>query len=139
MSRRQVTSDFRDLCHARTVPWMSNDHFVFFRPWLALRPFYLKCCVGGSVSLLCRVKFICPAGDPSSCAMVVLCRGTSKAFCSSDEPPPAYTHPSTNTFFKVSTVGIQFTYNRLSETLFPFLWGSQVLVWHHCHHVLTSS
>ena len=31
-SRRQVTLDFNNHCHARTVPWMSNDHSVFFRP-----------------------------------------------------------------------------------------------------------
>ena len=43
------------------------------------------------------------------------------------------------THFKVSPVGIQFTYNRPSETLFPLPWCSQVLVWHHCHHVLASS
>ena len=43
------------------------------------------------------------------------------------------------THFKVSPVGIQFTYNRPSETLFPLPWCSQVLVWHHCHYVLASS
>ena len=43
------------------------------------------------------------------------------------------------TQFKVSPVGIQFTYNRPSEILFPLPWCSQVLVWHHCHHVLASS
>ena len=59
------------------------------------------------------------------------------AFCSSDESPPTHIRSSKNAFIKVSPVGIQFTYSRPSETLF-LLSGSQVLFWHHCHHVLAS-
>ena len=52
--------------------------------------------------------------------MVVMCTGTSTVLCSSDESPLTHIHSSTNTFFKVSLVGIQFTYNRPSETFFLF-------------------
>ena len=52
--------------------------------------------------------------------MVAMCTGASIVFCSSDESPPTLFHSSTNTFFKVSLVGIQFTYNRPSETFFFF-------------------
>ena len=102
-------------------------------------------------------KFICPAGDSSSCAMMVMCTGTSFAFCSSDLPPPIPPRTCSSpqlmshliqcpgshgdvitvicvmehrdldsvwsfrrAFFKVSPVGIQFTCNRPSETLFFF-------------------
>ena len=73
--------------------------------------------------MLFWVKFICPAGDSSSCAIVVMCTGTTVVFCSSDESPPTYIHSSTNTIFKVSLVGIQFAHYRPSETLFLFPWG----------------
>ena len=53
-------------------------------------------------------------------AMVVMCAGTSIVFCSSGESPLTYIHSSTNTFFEASTVGIQFTCNRPSETFFLF-------------------
>ena len=39
------------------------------------------------------------------CGMV-MCTGTSIAFCSSDESPPTYNHSSKHVFFKVSPVGI---------------------------------
>ena len=75
-----------------------------------------RCCA----SMLFWVNFTCPVGDSSSCAMVVMCTGASAVFCSSDESPPTYIHSSTNTFYKVSPVGIQFTYNGPSETFFLF-------------------
>ena len=65
-------------------------------------------------------QVICPAGDSSSCAMVVMRTGAFIVFCPSDESPPTFIHSPTNTFSKVSLVGIQFTYYRLSETLFFF-------------------
>ena len=45
--------------------------------------------------MLFWVKFLCPAGDSSSCAMVVMCTGTSIVYCSSDESPPTYIHSFT--------------------------------------------
>ena len=71
-------------------------------------------------SMLFWVMFICRVGVSSSCAMAVMCTGMSIVFCSSDESPQTSIHSSTNTFFNVSPVGIQFTYNRPSETLFLF-------------------
>ena len=56
----------------------------------------------------------------SSCAMVVMCTGALVVFCSSEESPPTSIHSYTNTFFNVSLVGNQFTYNRPSETFFLF-------------------
>ena len=82
--------------------------------------FYLKLLRRRSASLLFWVMFIYHAGDSSSCAMVVMCTGMSIVFCSSDESPQTSIHSSTNTFFNVSPVGIQFTYNRASETFFLF-------------------
>ena len=70
--------------------------------------------------MLFWVKFICLAGVSSSCALVAMCTGALIVFCSSEESPPTSIYSSTNTFFKVSLIGIQFTYNRPSETFFLF-------------------
>ena len=47
------------------------------------------------------------------------------------------THSSKNAFFKASLIGIYFTNTWILYVAFPFLWSYQVLVWHHCHQVIT--
>ena len=75
-----------ELCHGcLCVPPARSRPLTFLHETLRRR----------SASLLFWVKFICPAEDSSSCAMVVMCTGTSFAFCSS----AAYTHRSTSRFF----------------------------------------
>ena len=70
--------------------------------------------------MLFWVKFICPAGDSSSRALVVMLIGAFIVFCSpgasaADIYPLFHEH-----FFKASLVGIQFTNNRPSVSLFLF-------------------
>ena len=85
------------------------------------------------------VKLICPAGVSSSCAMVVMRTGAFIVFCPSEESLQTSIHSSTYTFFQ-GLAGWHPIYvqSALCDT-FPFPWGYQVLVWHHCHHVLASS
>ena len=106
----------RHHCHLRVVVFgaslqISVSHFFTFS-------FFAGAI--SSASMLFWVKFICPAGDSSSRALVVMLIGAFIVFCSPDESPPTHIHSSTNTFFKVSPFGIQFTHNRPSETLFLF-------------------
>ena len=111
-------------------------HSMFLRPGPDLRSsLHPK----KAASVLFSVKLIYPACVSSSCAMVVMCTGAFIVFYPAEESPQTSIHSSTNTFLNVSPVGIQFAYNRPSETFFPLPWGSQVLVWHHCHHVLARS
>ena len=59
-SQRQVTFDFRNHCHARTVPCMSNGHSVFLRPGMTSDlSLYLKCCVGEALAVLGEVHLPC--------------------------------------------------------------------------------
>ena len=94
-SRRQVTRDFRNHCHACTVPCPVVTLCSSGQGTTSDLSFYLKMLRRRSASLLFWVKFICRAEDSSSCVMVGMCTGTSFAFCSS----AAYTHRSTNRFF----------------------------------------
>ena len=66
---------------------------------------------------------------------VLMCTGTSFAFCFSGESPLAFNHSSKYALCKVSPVGIQNTYSRSLLWRISFFW---VLVWHHYHHVLAS-
>ena len=72
-----------------------------------------------SASLLFWVKFICFAEDSLSCAMVVMCTGTSFSFCCS----AADTHRSSNRFF---SNGVSFSPMFLGVTvlcsLFSVVW-----------------
>ena len=80
---------------------------------------------------------------PSWCFIVVRHGGNVTkvfiVFCPSEESPQTYILSSTNTFFQClagwDPVYIQSTL----WDIFPLPWGSQVLVWHHCHHAFTSS
>ena len=92
-----------------------------------------------SASMLFWVKLICSAGVSSLCAMEFTGIGASIVFCPSEESPQTSTHSSTNTFFKESLVGILLTYCRACWGTVPLPWGSQVLEWQHCHHVIASS
>ena len=98
----------------------------------------------GKVHLSCW-RFIVVRSGPgvvhnlSFCVFgMVMCTGTSTAFCSSDESPPTYSHSSKRALLKVSPIGVQYTHSRaLSDS--SFFWGSnKVLVWHLCHHVIES-
>ena len=102
-------------------------HSVFLRPVHDLKSYLVpekdasvKCldAVLGKVHLPCW-SFIVVRNGPgvvfilSFCVCgMVMCTGTSTAFCSSDESPPTYNHSSKHAFFKVSPVGIQYTNSR---------------------------
>ena len=86
--------------------------------------------------MLFWVKFICPAGDSSSCAMVVMCTKTSTEFCTSDESPPTYIHSFFHTHFSRSR-RLKFSLHTI-DPLRHFS-SSLELSRHHCHHVLASS
>ena len=81
--------------------------------------------------MLFWVKFICTAGVSLSRDIVVK-RGPS------DGLSLMKTHSSINVFFQGFT-DWDLLYKQLILCLaFPFLWSYQVLVWHHCHQVITS-
>ena len=94
----------------------------------------------GGAPRCCFGKVNLPADVSSSRAMVVMLKGAFIVSCSPGVSPLVYIHYSMNTVFKASLVGIQFTDNQSTlRVTFPFPWDYQVLVWHHCHHVFTSS
>ena len=86
-----------------------------------------------------RPQVFRPAGVSSSCATVVMRKGAFIVFCPSEESLQTSIHSSTYTFFQSlagwNPIHVQ---SALCDT-FPFPWSYQVLVWHHCHHVLASS
>ena len=85
------------------------------------------------------IRFIYSAGVPLSCDMAVKRAGASIVFCTSEELPPIDIHSSINLFFHGLT-DWDLLYKQLTLCVtFPFLWSYQVLVWHHCHQVFTSS
>ena len=108
----------------------SRFHTIFPQGWHSMFPWpdddlksslYPRRPLRWSVSMMIWVKLIYPTGASSSDALVVMRTWTFNIFFSSEESSQTSTDFSTNTFFKVSLFGIQFIYNRLSETLFFFL------------------
>ena len=87
-----------------------------------------ECSSGPGHDLICQMFIVVRNGpgvvfNLSFCVCgVVMCTGTSFAFCSSGESPPAFNHSSKYALFKVSPVGIQNTYSlSLSVAHFLFL------------------
>ena len=81
--------------------------------------------------MLYWVKFIYTAGVSLSCDMVVK-RGPSERLSL------MFNHSSIKRFFQGLTDWDLFFFLIFCVTL-PFLWRYQVLVWHHCHQVITNS
>ena len=87
-----------------------------------------ECSSGPGHDLICQMFIVVRNGpgvvfNLSFCVCgVVMCTGTSFAFCSSGESPPAFNHSSKYALCKVSPVGIQNTYSlSLSVAHFLFL------------------
>ena len=81
---------------------------MFLRPGHVLRSYLLP---EKAASVMCFDAVLGKFYLPYWCFIVVRHGGNVHRgvffFCSSDESPPTYIHSSTNTFFKVSPVGIQ--------------------------------
>ena len=89
--------------------------------------------------MLFWVKLFYPAGVSLSCVMVVMRAGAFIVFCPSEELPPIF-YPFFHKHIVQGLTGWNPLYKQSTFCVtFPFLWGYQVLVWHHCHHVLASS
>ena len=84
-----------------------------------------------SASLMFWVKFFYTAGVSLSRDMVVK-RSPSEGLSL------MYTHSSINAFFQGLTDWDLLYKQMILCVAFPFLWSYQVLVWHHCHQVITS-
>ena len=107
------------------MSWHSLSPFRFF-----LVPFghsgITECSSGPGHDLICQMFIVVRSGpgvvfNLSFCVCgVVMCTGTSFAFCSSGESPLAFNHSSKYALFKVSPVGIQNTYSRSLCGAFPF-------------------
>ena len=107
-------------------------HSLFLRPGHDLRSsLYPKGLRRRSASMLSWVKFIFSAGVSSSCDIVVM-RGPSDGLSLMN------THSSKNAFFQGLTDWDLLYKLLILSVAFPFLWGYQVLVWHHCHQVIKS-
>ena len=70
--------------------------------------------------MLFEVKFICPAGVSSLCAMVVERAGSIIVFYTSEELPTIYVHSSINFFQDLTDLDL--LYKQLTSVTFPFLW-----------------